>query len=500
MSTSFISEIPVRIGTSEEFACVAQALKEASFDENTICSAFKLKEMSDVGSITAEDVERCSGSRQFQLLVRLFLSPSLVPRTEVEQIFERTTIESFLSLGLLGIGEFGDDEFYARALLYPVAGFFIASDRHSAPDNSVFDPPPDVVFPAIYGGTLHFLRLLPESPRGEVLDLCAGTGIGALTLSRRNRKAVSADITERATQFALFNRALNNCYNVEVVRGDLYEAVPGRTFDCIVAHPPYVPSLGVERIWRDGGVTGELLVKRIIEALPEHLARGGIFCCQTQGMDTMEGRFEERVRSWLEDRADQFDIVFAVSEERTAEEVLDALASKQPGETTQALKREFDRAGLLRMPFGVVAIRREEESAGHKPLTTRRRMSEETLGADLEAAFVLHDRLSAPDLVSKLIRSAPRLAPRLQVKVTHVVHDGSLVPADFLFEVDKPFQTFLKFEPWMALLLARLDGRLTLREIYDQANAEAGIPEEFKPENFVVLVARAMEAGYVVLE
>jgi len=42
-----------------------------------------------------------------------------------------------------------------------------------------------------------------------------------------------------------------------------------------------LPSLSIETIWRDGGMTGELIVKRIIEGLPHHLREGGtLFVCR----------------------------------------------------------------------------------------------------------------------------------------------------------------------------------------------------------------------------
>src|SRR5438132_6930340 len=151
MRSTFLDQTPVRMGSEQEFACVTRALNDASFDEETICRAFKLKDMSKVGSIAEDDIERADVSPQLKVLTRLFFLPALAPRSDIEGVFDQATIDSFLSLGLLGTGEFGNDEFYARALLYPVAGFVIASDRHSLPDESEFEPPADLVFPAIFG-------------------------------------------------------------------------------------------------------------------------------------------------------------------------------------------------------------------------------------------------------------------------------------------------------------------------------------------------------------
>jgi len=502
MPSTFLDQTPIRMGSVQEFACITRALNDASFDEETICRTFKLKDMSEIGSITEDDIERADVSPSLKLLARLFFLPALVPRSNVERTFESTTINSFLSLGLLGTGELGNDEFYARALLYPVAGFVIASDRHSLPDESEFEPPPDIVFPAIFGGTLQFLRLLPRNWEGVALDLCSGTGVGAFVLSRFGKPAVSADITERAAAFARFNCALNGLENVEVARGDLYEAVKGRTFGCIVAHPPYVPSLETKAIWRDGGVTGEALVRRMIERLPEYLEPGGVFLCFSLGADTEKGKFEERARGWLGARADEFDIIFACKELREPRQVLDSLARKHSELGPQVIEKfesEFERAGVVHMPFGALCLRRAADGPAHQPWTTRTKLSDQTDGSNFDVAFSTLERFSQPHFLESLREATPQLSPGLEVKITHVVHEGSLVPADFLFEIDQPFEAHVRFDPWMVPLLARLDGKTTLTKIYGDAQTEGTVPEEFKLENFAVLVARALELGFIAL-
>src|SRR5215471_20333576 len=111
---------PLKLGTSEEFALVASALREASFDEQTICSAFHLGDMSDVARLRVANLDQPGVSNQLQILCRLFLGLLLVPRAEVERAFDEPVTGAFLSLGLLGLGEFGDN-FHANVLLYPVS-------------------------------------------------------------------------------------------------------------------------------------------------------------------------------------------------------------------------------------------------------------------------------------------------------------------------------------------------------------------------------------------
>ncbi|PWT88926.1 MAG: hypothetical protein C5B55_12275 [Blastocatellia bacterium] len=500
MRQTFLDNIPIRIGNTDEFACVARTLRNCSYNEQTICGTFNLANMSEIGQINESQLEAAQVSDELRLLLRLFLVPALVPRTEVERVFDKNTVDAFVSLGLLGSGEFGTDDFYARAFLYPVMNFLIASDRHSLPDESTFEAPSDIVFPAIFRGTLQFLKLLPTNWKGAALDLCSGTGIGALLLSRSGRHAISSDITQRATEFARFNCALNQVSTIDVVCGDLYQAVENQKFGCIVAHPPYVPSIDAKAIWRDGGTIGDSLVKRIIQSLPKYLDPDGFFFCICLGIDTEKMSFEERVRFWLGEESTDFDIIFAYQEIRDPQQVLENLIQRYSDvdeEKLETIRSEYEHAGIIKMPLGALYLRRRSRRG--EPLTVRKQLGENTEGVDFERAFLLHDQTLQPNFLQDLRKGTPTLAPRLEVKVTHVVHDGSLVPADFLFDVDKPFPARARFESWMVPLLTRLDGKTTLAEIYGEAAAKGGIPEQFNLEDFVLLVTRTIELGFTEL-
>src|SRR5437660_5291047 len=109
MQTSFSGASPLKPGTRDEFAVIVRVLNEASFDEETICRTFHLGDMSDVARLRVANLDQAGISDQLRILCRLFLVLGLVPRAEVEQAFDEITISSFLSLGLLGRGEFGDN-------------------------------------------------------------------------------------------------------------------------------------------------------------------------------------------------------------------------------------------------------------------------------------------------------------------------------------------------------------------------------------------------------
>jgi SAM-dependent methyltransferase len=501
MSAPSISQMPIRMGTPDQFVRVASALREAQFDQETVCRILKIKRMSEVGSPKSDDFDFAGVSEPLRIFIRLFLFLKLVPRPEVEQVLDSETLEAFLSLGLLRHGEFGSDHFHAPILLYPVEDFLMVSDRHSNPDKSKFEPPPDIVFPAIFGGTLRFLELLPKRFKGDALDLCGGSGIGAFALRRYGNRSISSDITERATQYALFNKALNDLDNVDIVCGDLFEPVKNQMFDCITAHPPYVPSLNIDRIWRDGGTTGDALVRRIVEGLPDRLRAGGMFCSLSLGVDTREGKFEERARCWLGEASDDFDIIFATVNERCPGEVLKELASREEslgGAGIKQFEEVFEKLGVVKMPYGALVIRRHSRS-NQPPWSTRKKLSSTSNVDDFEDAFLFHERKMQPGFLEALEQAQPQLAPRLQVKVTHVVYEGSLVPGEYLFETDQPFDAVGRVDDWIVPLVLRIDGKTTPAEIFGAAKQADQLPEGFDLQDFTGLLARMLDSGYLVL-
>jgi release factor glutamine methyltransferase len=137
--------------------------------------------------------------------------------------------------------------------------------------------PPGVFAPRSDAGVLLDAAL----PRlhGDVLDLCAGSGVLALTAAPHAHSVLAVDLSRRAAATIRVNGLLNR-RTVEVRRGDLFAAVGSRRFDVILTNPPYVPtppgtpSRGGARAW-EGGPRGRDLLDRICAGAADHLRPGG---------------------------------------------------------------------------------------------------------------------------------------------------------------------------------------------------------------------------------
>ncbi len=136
---------------------------------------------------------------------------------------------------------------------------------------------------ALCEAALAFLR---DRAAPRVLDLCAGSGAIGLSLARLcpGARVTLADVSAGACAVIEENRRRLGV-DAEIVEGDLFSPVAGRTFDLIACNPPYIrtaelASLQAEvqkepRLALDGGADGLAFYRRIAATYQDHLAAGG---------------------------------------------------------------------------------------------------------------------------------------------------------------------------------------------------------------------------------
>lgn len=193
-----------------------------------------------------------------------------------------------------------DKKCFARASLYPVGDRLLFSDHAwpKLPHPGCVNVPYDQV---MYVGidSRWLARATVRNPIGSALDLCTGSGIHALLASSHSKRVVAVDINPRAALCTYFNAKASGATNIEVLVGDLFEPVYGEYFDLITANPPFVPSPVDVLGYRDGGHSGEDILRRIVVGLPQHLAKGGIAHIITELGERGDEPLSDRLRVWL---------------------------------------------------------------------------------------------------------------------------------------------------------------------------------------------------------
>jgi ribosomal protein L3 glutamine methyltransferase len=164
--------------------------------------------------------------------------------------------------------------------------------------------------------------IMDASAVESVLELCTGSGCLAILASRAfpNAQIEAVDVSKDALEVAARNVA---DYGLErrivLHRGDLFAAVAERTYDLIIANPPYVDAEGMAglplecraepRIAFDGGADGLDVIRRILSGAKRHLnAEGGLLCEVGRGRCNLEAAYPRTRFLWLDTEDSQGEV------------------------------------------------------------------------------------------------------------------------------------------------------------------------------------------------
>jgi SAM-dependent methyltransferase len=335
---------------------------------------------------------------------------------------------------------------------------------------------------------------------GDALDLCGGTGIGAMHFARTARRAGTADLTRRAAFFAEFNARLNGV-DIEILRGDLFAPVADRRFDAISAHPPWMPSTGDGAVFRDGGDLGDALVQRMVEEMPDHLTVGGTALILAMGRDTTEAPYEQRVHQWLGPKGYDCDVIFGVDWVNSVDDVVASMRKlhlKGEAEAAERMAERLRKAGTEKFAYGAMFIRRTGRSVAEPPL--RLRMTPRATAADFDRLFAWRMHCRSAGFAEWMKTATPNLAPYLEINVRYFVKHGTSIPDTVVFKAENGFSMGLKPEAWTLPLITGFDGRRTVTQAFEMARMAKQTPEEFPLSAFVGLVTVAIEQGVLTVD
>ena len=497
MSNPSLDELPIRIGTPAEFACVRSFFGGIQFNDRAVCAALKIRDIAGSRNLRPGEIDWDSVSPALRLAITLFVLGASAPREDFRKICGDEIFAAFTALGLVRDMRRCDATIVCPVWLYPVDGFILASDRRDDPDGEEYRPPADVVFPGLDAGTLRLLRLLPQMRGGDALDLCGGCGIGALHLSRTAERAVSADITRRSSFFAAFNAGLNGV-NIESLEGDLYAPVMGRYFDVIAAHPPWVPSTGDAIVFRDGGDGGETIIRRIVEGIPRYLHQGGTAIIVSLGRDTIEAPYERRARGWLGEGGRDCDVILGIEKMLTIEEVVGSVRKLHLNDDHRQADRlaaHLRTLGTEKFIYGALFIRRTDELVAEPPL--RLRMLSRAVAADFDRLLAWRRQRRTTAFRDWMKLAKPRLAPDLEIVDRQVVRNGALVAGETTMKAECAFSTSLRLDAWVIPMIASFKGSHSVEQVFSKARRGSQSPGDFTLRAFIDLVAMMIEYGFL---
>lgn len=278
---------------------VLQKLTGIGYGEKQIRERLGLTDLTEVlwRAIPIYCEEQLAVRDPLNMAIELFFLQGSVAINELNELFDNSEKEALINAELLKIEE---GKCFARASLFPVGNHLVFSD-HSWPKlpNPGLDIIPQNQVMYIGKDSRWLAHGTVRHSIDAALDLCTGSGIHAILASYHAKKVAAVDINPRAVRCTDFNTKALGITNIKTFIGDLFEPVKGQQFDLITANPPFVPSPVNSIGYRDGGNSGEDVLKRIISDLPNYLSPSGTAQIITDMGESESNPISERLRIWL---------------------------------------------------------------------------------------------------------------------------------------------------------------------------------------------------------
>lgn len=254
------------------------------------------------------DESSTAADRAMATAALLFHFHRTVPVAEVRALLG----ESFDTAAEAGLITVDDDEVTAPFALTPYdlpvgvpRGFrpgdenlYLVADHGTLTTPDVLD---DEFVLGLGGAGRTLVSITPREHVGVAADIGTGCGIQALLLARHSGRVIATDISHRALRLAELSAGLNGVTTIEFRHGSLLEPL-SEPVDLLVSNPPFVitpRSTDTTFEYRDGGMTGDRLVRELFTQIPENLNPGGRSVC-LGNWEAASGK-DDGPETWVDD-------------------------------------------------------------------------------------------------------------------------------------------------------------------------------------------------------
>lgn len=345
--------------------------------------------------------------------------------------------------------------------------WWVVSDLTPGLDGAPTRVAPDHVL-GISSASTSFAQLIVRTPANRALDLGTGCGVQSLHLTTHVRDVVATDVNRRALTVTDLNAALNEV-EIDVREGSLFDPVRADRFDLLVTNPPFVvsPGTGERLVYRDSGLPGDELVRRVVTGAPRHLAPGGVAQVLANWVHREDHPWEERVGGWLEGLGcDAWVVQRELADPAQYVELWlrDAGHDRSPDYTSRydAWAGWFDDQGVAGVGFGWLNLRRTDHREPVLRLEEWPYDLEHPLGPEV-AAWTGRTDLLASSSDSGLLGRAWRT--RADVRQETVGPPGAEDPQVIVLRQQRGMRRARQVDTVEAALVGACDGDLTAGQI-----------------------------------
>jgi len=379
-------------------------------------------------------------------------------------------------------------------MLTPCDQFFFAADTAA---RLASHSPDLVIWPNPTTRLLH--RFTIRRPARATLDLGAGCGIQAVFATLHSAQVTATDLNPRATAVSRFNAWLNGTPQVECLTGDTFEPVRNRTFDLIVANPPFFVTPSASQIYCENDSELDGYCRRLVRQAPAHLNECGYMQMVCEWVQVRGQSWQDRVREWLEGTGCDAWIFRGYARgvgEYARERIRQIVPTGAEPEITARWMDYYRQRGVEEIHGGLLAMRRRTGRnwvrIEEMPLDPN-----QPFGEAVWQAFACTDLLELRGSDEEFLNARLRLSPETQLDQQLRLADGRWQSVGMTLRFTAGIPASMRLDPGVADFLAGLDGRRTLNElVLDLSQKVRANPEVIKLECLAV-VRKLVERRFV---
>ena len=420
-------------------------------------------------------------------LIELFLLGLSLPADDAAAALAPVPLDALAEAGII---DHGDDMVRAQIRVLPYEDLLVACDR---------DPDLDGRLERDHVGAVHassvlLARITPRRRAERALDIGCGCGFQALLLARHARAVVATDVNRRALEFGRLNAELNGVANISWREGDGLEPVRGERFDLVVSNPPYVIAPRPQFTFRESPAPEDTFCERLVGDVPGVLGEDGVACLLASWIVAPGEDWSARPAAWTQDAGVGRLLLHLETVDAGTNAVRWAVPpgvrDREEAAARVARWLEHYRANDIRaVAYGAVILDAREALRGWQGRIELAATPGPEAGAQIERILDGHSLLAAgstatlPDAVLTL-PAGHRLDWTLDAR------DGEWQLRRSQLSLHGGLGIAVELDRSAARVLARLDGRRTLRELL---GADLGTGGDLPLED----LARLLRAGLI---
>jgi hypothetical protein len=430
------------------------------------------------------------------LLIRWFFLSRPVAERDARDSLPAWFVEDCREHGLL---EACGDELQATCLLTPCGETLIAADLYAKLNSPERYDHVLSINPAAFN-LLHF-TVRREIDR--LLDLGAGCGVQALVAACHARAVVATDLNSRASRYLQFNARLNGIDNIEILTGDLFEPVQGRTFDHIVSNPPFVLAPSREFLYRDNAMELDGFCRRLAREVPAHLAEGGIFQMICEWVEIEGQDWRERIGEWFHELPCDTWVMKSNVQEPSgyAEGRIRETFPPSDEAASQTFRTWMDyyRKSKVRAIHGGMVTMRRRTGANWVRLEDCPGTVHGPFGEFVLAGLRHRDFLASHPSEEGMLDAKPTIADRALLETQARWVDGAWQPVAMRLTSADGLRQTIRLEGEVAQFLGQLSGDRTLGELIRELASRVEVEPERVRTECVGMARLLLERGFLTI-